>query len=82
MTKKAIRQYRISHADLIEDAKTKSGNLNENLSVFTDFDSTINETTVESINLLTEQAENNLSDNVIADRQVQLTDIVKAKMKE
>lgn len=82
MKKQAFRNYNITDADLIEQAKTVHGNLCEYIDTFTAFDSSINGGTTEQIAILTKQAENNLPDHVIADRQVQLTDIVKGKMKE
>ena len=82
MKKTLTRIYNIGQAELIKLAKTTVGNLSEYLTDFTALDSTINAAKITSLNTLIDNATNNLSDKVISDRQVQLTNKVKAKMQE
>ena len=82
MENRPSRHYRVSHAGLIEHAKTTNSNLDEFLPEFTAFDSTIDATTVSTVDALIVKDESTLSDNVISDRQVQYTDIVNSVMKE
>ena len=82
MENRPSRHYRLSHAGLIEHAKTLRGNLVEFLSEFSVFDSTIDSTTVSTIDALILKDESILSDTVISDRLVQHTDIVNSVMKE
>lgn len=82
MKKLIFRISNLADADLLEQARVFHGYLTEYLAIFSNFDTTINQAKLDRLALLIEQAENNLSDNVIKDRQAQLTEIVNIKMEE
>jgi len=82
MKKQTQRIYNISDADLIEFSRTTVGNLKNNLANFTSIDTSINQKFVDDLSALIDKAEKTLTDEVITDRQVQLTNILKKKMDE
>jgi len=82
MKKQTQRNYNISDSDSIEFSRTTVGNLNNYLTDFTAVDTTINQKFVDDLSALIDKAEQTLSDEVITDRQVQLTNALNKKMDE
>lgn len=82
MKKQTPRIYNISDPDAIEFSRTTVGNLTNYLADFTAVDATLNQKFVDKLTALIDKAEKTLSDEVITDRQVQLTNALNKKMDE
>lgn len=80
MNNEVLRSYHLSDASMLAFAKAAAGYLGEDLTDFTNFDSTITEEYLTEIKELVKNAEAEVSDNVILDQQVQLSDEVNKKL--
>ena len=82
MNSEVLRSYQLSDAAMLAHAKATAGYLGKDLADFTAFDSTITAEYLARLKILLTQAEAGVSDSVIIDRQVQLSDEVNNKLQD
>ena len=82
MSKEIVRNYHLTDSGLMDHSKLVKANLTEELDLFTGFDTTINADYLSDFGELLTDAEKDVSDHVIIDQQVQLSDEADKKLKE